>query len=81
MRIEYDRRACTGWFQCVQEWDAFGMNMAAGKATLEGGEEAADGAIVREVPPHEEEHARAAAEACPEDAIALYDDDGEQLVP
>lgn len=81
MRIEYDRRACTGWFQCVQEWDAFEMDMAAGKAILEGGEESADGTVVREVPTGEEDHARAAAEACPENAIALFDDDGERLVP
>lgn len=81
MRIEYNRLACTGWFQCVQEWDAFEMNMAAGKATLEGGEQADDGVFVREVPENEEENARAAAEACPENAIVLYDEAGEQLVP
>lgn len=81
MRIEYNRVACTGWFQCVQEWDAFEMNMAAGKATLEGGEQADDGIFVREVPEGEEENARDAAEACPENAIVLYDDDGEQLIP
>lgn len=81
MRIEYNRLACTGWFQCVQEWDAFEMNMAAGKANLDGGAETDDSVFVREVSEDEEAHARAAAEACPEDAIVLYDDDGEQLVP
>ena len=81
MKVEYDRTACAAWFQCVQKWDAFEMNMTAGKADLEDAEETEDGLFVREIPTGAEEKARAAAEACPVDAIRLLDDDGEQILP
>lgn len=80
MKVEYDRVACNAWFQCVQEWDAFEMNMAEGKAEFEGAEETEDGLFVREVPEGAEEKAKAAAETCPVDAIVVYED-GEQIVP
>jgi ferredoxin len=80
MKIEYHRRACSGWFQCVQEWDAFSMNVIDGKAEFENAEEADPGVMVRDVPKGEEEAAKAAAESCPVDAIIVYED-GEQIIP
>ena len=77
MRVEYDRNACDAWFQCVQEWDAFQMNVVKGKADLEGGEEAEDGIIVREVPEADTENAKEAAKACPIDAIRVFEDGDE----
>ncbi|PSQ05276.1 ferredoxin [Halobacteriales archaeon QS_5_68_33] len=81
MRIEYDRDTCIGMFQCVAEWDAFERDEDAGKAVLADSKERKEGVFVREVPEDAELDARFAARACPVDAIALYDDDGEQLVP
>lgn len=81
MRVEFDRVACDGWFQCVQEWGAFDMQMVEGKADLEGSEEVESGVFVREIPKGEEKNARQAAEKCPVDAIKVYDDDGDLLVP
>lgn len=81
MRVEYDRLACGGWFQCVQKWDAFDMNMAEGKTDLDGADETEDGVYTREVSDELEDAATAAAESCPVDAIRVYDDDGEQIVP
>ena len=80
MRIEYDRDTCIGMFQCVDEWEGFQKDLDAGKAVLVDGIEE-DGRFVREVPAGEEFEAEMAARVCPVDAIALYDDDGEQLVP
>ena len=80
MRIEYDRDTCIGMFQCVAEWDAFEEDKDAGKAVLRGGKETEDGVIVREVPDDAELDAKFAARSCPVDAIAVYDDDGEQVV-
>ncbi len=81
MRIEYDRDTCIGMFQCVEEWDAFEKNLDDGKADLAESEEEDDGVFVREVPDGAELDAKFAARSCPVDAIAVYDDDGEQLVP
>ena len=83
MRVEYDRDTCIGMFQCVEEWDAFERDEDAGKAVLADSEEAeGEGAVfVREVPEGSEMDAKFAARACPVDAIRVYDDDGEQLVP
>lgn len=80
MRVEFDKEACEGWFQCTQEWSAFTMNVQAGKAELEGATESEDGVVVREVPEDEVEAAISAAEACPIDVIRVYDGD-EQIVP
>ena len=81
MRVEYDRDTCIGMFQCVAQWDAFERDEDAGKAVLEGAEETDSGLFVREVPADAEFDAKLAARACPVDAIAVYDEDGEQLVP
>ncbi len=81
MRIEYDRDTCIGMFQCTAEWDAFERDEDAGKAVLAEAEEREDGVFVREVPEDAELDAKFAARACPVEAIAVYDDDGEQLVP
>jgi ferredoxin len=81
MRVEFDRETCIGMFQCVAEWDAFEKNEDAGKADLAGSEETDDDLFVREVPEDAELDAKFAARACPVDAIAIYDDDGEQLIP
>lgn len=81
MRIEFNRRTCSAWFQCVQHWDAFDMNVVEGKADLEGAEEVETDFWAREVPAGAEEEAKAAAEACPVDAITVYDEDGNQLAP
>jgi ferredoxin len=81
MRIEYDRDTCIGMFQCVAEWDGFEEDESAGKAVLVDGEEADEDLFVREVPEDAELDAKFAARACPVEAIAVYDDDGEQLIP
>jgi ferredoxin len=81
MRIEFDRDTCIGMFQCVAEWDGFEENEDAGKAVLVDGEEADDDLFARPVPEDAELDAKFAARACPVDAIAVYDDDGEQLIP
>ena len=82
MRIEYDRDTCIGMFQCVDEWDAFEKNLDEGKADLADSDESdeEEGLFVREVPTDAELDAKFAARACPVDAIAVYDDDGEQVV-
>ncbi|MDL5362938.1 ferredoxin [Halalkalicoccus sp. NIPERK01] len=80
MRIEYNRDTCIGIYQCVDEWEKFEKDMDAGKAELVGAEEE-DGVFVLEVPEGEEFDAEMAARVCPVDAITLYDDDGEQMVP
>ena len=81
MRVEYDRDVCIGMFQCVAEWDAFERDEDAGKAVLAESEEDEADLFVREVPEGAELDAKFAARACPVDAIAIYDDDGEQLIP
>jgi ferredoxin len=81
MRIEYDRDTCIGIYQCVDEWERFEKDMDAGKAELVGAEEEEEGTFVLEVPEGEEFDAEMAARVCPVDAITLYDDDGEQMVP
>jgi ferredoxin len=81
MKVEFDRDTCIGMFQCVAEWDGFEEDTDAGKAILVDGEEVADDLVVREVPEDEELDAKFAARACPVDAITVYDDDGEQLIP
>ena len=81
MRIEFDRDTCIGMFQCVAEWDAFERDEDAGKAVLADSEEVEDDLFAREVPEGSELDAKFAARACPVDAIAVYDDDGEQVIP
>jgi ferredoxin len=81
MKVEYDYDTCIGMFQCVAEWDAFERDEDAGKAVLDEGEEVEEGLFVREVPEGAELDAKFAARACPVDAISIYDDDGEQLIP
>jgi len=80
MRIEFDRDTCIGMFQCTAEWDAFQKDEDAGKAILVEGEERADDSFVREVPDGAELDAKFAARSCPVDAIAVYDNEGEQIV-
>lgn len=80
MWIEYNRTACNGWFQCVQDWDAFEMDVVAGKADLDGAEDGGDGLFRRDVPEADEAAAIAAADSCPVDAIAIYDGDT-RIVP
>jgi ferredoxin len=81
MHVEYDRDTCIGMFQCVAEWDGFERDEDAGKAVLVDGEERESDLFVREVPDEEELDAKFAARVCPVDAIAVYDDEGEQLIP
>jgi ferredoxin len=80
MRVEFDRETCIGMFQCVAEWDAFEEDRDAGKAVLDGATEHEENVLVRDVPEGEEFDAEMAARACPVDAIAVYDDDGEKIV-
>ena len=80
MKVEFDRDTCIGMFQCVAEWDSFEKDMDDGKADLRDSEETEEDIFVAEVPEGEELDAKFAARACPVDAIAVYDDDGEQLV-
>ena len=81
MHVEYDRDTCIGMFQCVAEWDGFERDSDAGKAVLVDGDEDGEDVFVREVPESAELDAKFAARACPVDAITVYDDDGEQIVP
>ena len=82
MKIEFDEDTCIGMYQCVAAWGAgFEKDKDAGKAVLVDGEEAGDGIYVREVPDGAELDAKFAARTCPVDAITVYDDDGEQLIP
>ncbi|WP_327050653.1 ferredoxin [Halomicrococcus gelatinilyticus] len=81
MRIEFDRDTCTGMFQCTAEWAAFEENRDDGKADLQDSEEVEEDLFVREVPEDAEFDAKMAARVCPVDAIRVYDDDGEQLIP
>jgi len=68
-------------FQCVAEWDGFERDEDAGKAVLVDGEETDEDVFVQEVPDDAEFDAKFAARACPVEAIAVYGDDGEQLIP
>ena len=81
MRVEFDRDTCIGMYQCVAEWSEFEKDKSAGKAVLNDSEEVEDGTFVREVPDDAELDAKFAARTCPVDAITIYDDDGEQLIP
>jgi len=81
MRIEFDRNTCTGMFQCTAEWEAFEENREDGKADLRDAEEESEDLFVREIPEGAEFDAKMAARVCPVDAIAVYDDDGERLIP
>ena len=81
MRIEFDRDTCIGMFQCVAEYDAFEKDVDAGKAVLAGAETAEEDLFVLAVPDDERLDATFAARSCPVDAIRLYDDDGERIVP
>jgi ferredoxin len=81
MRIEFDRDTCIGMFQCVAEWDGFEKDEEAGKAVLVDGEAVDDDVFAREVPEDAEFDAKFAARACPVDAIKVYDDSGDQVIP
>ena len=81
MRIEFERDTCIGMFQCVAEWDEFERDEDAGKAILNGSEEVEPDLFAREVPEDAELDAKFAARTCPVDAITVYDDDGNQLIP
>jgi ferredoxin len=81
MKVEYDYDTCIGMFQCVAEWDAFERDEDAGKAVLADSEETESDVFVREVPDDAELDAKFAARSCPVDAITIYDEDGEQLIP
>ena len=81
MRVEFDEDTCIGMFQCVAEWSEFEKDTDRGKAVLNDAEEVEDGVFAREVPEEAELDAKFAARTCPVDAITIYDDDGEQLIP
>ncbi|MFQ3294215.1 MAG: ferredoxin [Halobacteriales archaeon] len=81
MRIEFDRDTCIGMFQCTAEWEGFERDEDAGRAVLVDGEEREDDVFVRTVPEDAELDAKFAARSCPVEAIAVYDEDGERLVP
>jgi len=81
MRVEFDRETCIGMFQCVAAYDAFEADEQDGKADLAESEEHEPGVFVREVPEEATRDAKFAARACPVDAITVYDEEGDQLVP
>lgn len=81
MQIEYDRETCIGMFQCAAEYEAFTEDRDHGKVELADAEEVREDIFARSVPADEETDAKFAARACPVDAITVYDDDGDQLVP
>ncbi len=81
MKVEFDEDTCIGMYQCVVEWEGFEKDKSKGKAVLVDGEETDDEVFVREIPEDAELDAKFAARTCPVDAITIYDDDGEQLIP
>ena len=81
MHAEFNRDTCAGVFNCVRERTEFVEDRDAGKATLVGSEGTESDLYDREVPDGQEFDAEMAARVCPVDAITIYDDDGEQLVP
>ena len=81
MHVEFDRDTCVGMFNCVAEWEKFVEDRDAGKATLVDSQSVDGDRYLREVPDGEEFDAKMAARVCPVDAITVYDDDGEQIVP
>lgn len=81
MRIEFDRDTCTGMFQCIHEWAAFSQNLDAGKAELADAAEVEDDLYARAIPSDAEFEAKMAARTCPVEAITVYDDNGDQLIP
>lgn len=81
LRVEFDRDVCIGMFNCVHEYDAFEEDTDAGKADLAGAEQMDDRTFALAVAEDEAFDAKMAARVCPVDAIAVYDEDGEQLVP
>lgn len=81
MYVEFDRDTCTGIFNCVHEWEKFVEDRDAGKATLVESDEFETDHYRRDVPDGDEFDAKMAARVCPVDAITIYDEEGEQLVP
>jgi len=81
MRIEFNRDTCTGMFQCTAEWEAFEEDREDGKADLLDSEETEEDVFTREIPEDAEFDAKMAARVCPVDAIRVYDDAGEQIIP
>lgn len=81
MQIEFNRDTCIEMFQCVAEWDQFHRNKDAGKADLLKSEEAEPDLFIRGVPEDEEFEAEMAGRVCPVNAITVYDNEGNQLVP
>jgi ferredoxin len=81
MRVEFDHDTCIGMFQCVAAWDEFERDEDAGKAILADSTETEEDLFVRDVAESEQMDAKFAARACPVDAITVYDDDGEQIIP
>ena len=81
MRVEFDRDTCIGMFQCVAEWEKFQKDEDAGKAVLVDSEEVAENIFAREVPEDETFEAEMAGRVCPVDAITVYDDEDNQIVP
>ena len=81
MRVEFDRDTCTGIFNCVHEWEKFVEDRDAGKATLVGSDEVETDQYARNIPEDEEFETEMAARVCPVDAITVFDDEGNQLIP
>ena len=81
MNVEFDRQTCIGAFQCVSEWEAFQENRDDGKADLSGADETEEGLFSREISDDATNDAKWAARVCPVDAITVYTDEGDQLLP
>lgn len=60
---------------CIDNWDKFEMNISEGKADLDDSVEVEDEVFERAVPEGTEESAVKAAEACPVNAIRVFDDE------
>lgn len=80
MKVEFDRDACEGWFMCVEHMDDFEMNISEGKADLVGSEETGESVFSLELSEANRDDAVDAAQACPENAIRVYQDD-QQIAP
>jgi ferredoxin len=77
MRVEFDRRGCTGpeacrdRLLCTAAWDRFERGDGVGRAVLRGIDDCSSPHVGLRVPEAEEDAAREAARVCPAGAITI----------
>ena len=80
MKIEHDQDICEGRFRCIQHWDDLKKNYSQFRIDIPNGEKLDDHTIEQEIAEEFEDAVKEAAQACPTDAITVYED-GEQIIP